>query len=81
MAKAEVTVKLADYEEVKAALVDAERWRKALEFYADPKHWESVMVDDHGNGYQTWESGAAVDGGARARAALIDGPESLEKER
>lgn len=49
------------------------RLRAALEFYADPKHWESVLIEDYGDGHQTWESGPALDGGASARAALTDG--------
>jgi hypothetical protein len=75
MAKAEITVNLADYAEVKEALAQAARWKEALEFYADPKHWESVLIrqvsdDEPNGGAQEWESGAAVDGGLRARRAL-----------
>lgn len=73
MAKAEITVKLADYEEVKAILAEAARWKEALEFYADPKHWESIEVEKISDVVSSWVSGAAVDGGARARAALGDG--------
>lgn len=52
----------------------AHRYRAALEFYADPKHWESVEIEKITDVLSSWASGPAVDGGARARAALIDGP-------
>lgn len=57
--------------DINLLLTELGHLREALEFYADPKHWESIMVEDYGDGHQTWESGAAVDGGARARAVLV----------
>ena len=51
------------------------RLRAALAFYADPKHWEAVEVEKITDVLSSWVSGPAVDGGARARAALTDGPE------
>ncbi len=60
---------------LRASRAEAERLREALDFYANPEHWESTLVREvpcfgPNAGASEWESGAAIDGGERARRAL-----------
>lgn len=60
---------------LRASRAEVERLRAGLDFYADPANWESTLVHESGPGEpnpgsSAWESGAAIDGGERARRAL-----------
>lgn len=60
------------------ALVERDRLRDALHFYADPENWQAKFrsqapADGPNPGAQVWESGPANDGGERARRALNGG--------
>lgn len=60
-----------------------DRLLEVVKFYADPKHWEAVLIREApaggpNPGAQEWRSGAAIDGGLRARRALgIDGSQEV----
>lgn len=61
--------------DLRAERKENERLREALDFYANPEHWEAKFVGMAGStepnpGASVWESGPGNDGGERARRAL-----------